>query len=259
MATLTFDTHSSPPRRQQVRKARLRPRPAPRQPVALPVRALDARARPLHPSKLVLVGAIIALHALAVLTLAATRKTVAAAPVAVPITIALAAPKEPPPPPPQLEKPEPPRPQPKAVTPARAAPPRPSAAPVVASDTALVAASADTVQVARAPVAPEPEPAPAPKAEEPVTEPRGYAGYLRNPAPDCPVAAQKRGLEGKVVLKVHVLASGQPDSVTVATSSGHQILDDATLKAVTQWAFAPARRGQTAIDGWVQVPLNFKI
>jgi periplasmic protein TonB len=92
-----------------------------------------------------------------------------------------------------------------------------------------------------------------------VTEPRGYAGYLRNPAPDYPLAAQKRGLEGKVTLKVHVLASGQPESVAVATSSGHQILDDAAIKAVQQWAFAPARRGQTPIDGWVHVPLNFRI
>ena len=58
---------------------------------------------------------------------------------------------------------------------------------------------------------------------------------------------------------MHVLASGQPDSVTVAKSSGYQILDEAALKAVMQWAFAPARRGQAAIDGWVQVPLSFKI
>jgi protein TonB len=130
---------------------------------------------------------------------------------------------------------------------------------VVAADTPLVAATADTVQVARAPVEAAPEAPPPPKVEEPVTEPKGYAGYLRNPAPDYPPAAQKRGLEGKVVLKVHVLASGQPDNVTVAKSSGHQILDDAALKAVTQWAFAPARRGQTPIDGWVQVPLTFKI
>lgn len=257
MATLTFDTVSSSSRRRPLRTAR----PAPVQAVILSAPAANIGAGRFKPSTVVLVGAIVALHVGAVIALTGAKRSVPAAPAAVPIMISLAPPKvEPPPPPPP--KPEQPAPRPKAVTP-RPAPSRPAAAPVVAADTPLVAANADTVQVARAPVqaAPEPAPEPAPpaKVEEPVTEPKGYAGYLRNPAPDYPAAAQKRGLEGKVVLKVHVLASGQPDNVTVAKSSGHQILDDAALKAVTQWAFAPARRGQTPIDGWVQVPLTFKI
>ncbi len=246
MTTLTFDTISVRPRRI----ARSVPREAP----AFPVPAAAAPARR-SPQTLLLVGAIVALHAGAVLSLTGARHSVTAA-AAVPITISLAPPlkvEAPPPPPPPPPTPSPPRL--KAAAPARLA-----SVPVVAAATPLVEASADTVQVARAPLAAAPEPAPpAPKQEEPVTEPKGYAGYLRNPAPDYPAQAQKRGLEGKVVLKVHVLASGQPDDVTVARSSGHQILDDAALKAVMQWAFAPARRGQTAIDGWVQVPLTFKI
>jgi protein TonB len=28
---------------------------------------------------------------------------------------------------------------------------------------------------------------------------------------------------------------------------------------VLQWTFDPARRGQTPVDGWVTVPLNFKL
>lgn len=248
MATLTFDTISASPRRRRI-ATRL-----PAQTVAMPEPATAPAARRFSTSTIVLVGAIVALHAGAVLSLTGAKRSVAAAPAAVPVTIAFVPPKaEPPPPPPP--KPQPAAPRPKFVT------PRVAAAPVVAASTPLVAATTDTVQVARAPVEAAPEPAPAPPArvEEPLTEPRGYAGYLHNPAPDYPAAAQKRGLEGKVVLKVHVLASGQPDNVTVATSSGHQVLDDAALKAVTQWAFAPARRGQTAIDGWVQVPLTFKI
>ncbi len=58
---------------------------------------------------------------------------------------------------------------------------------------------------------------------------------------------------------MHVLASGRADSVTVDKSSGHRMLDDAAVKAVLAWSFDPARRGQTAIDGWVKVPLNFKL
>ncbi len=258
MATLTFDSFSTSSRRKPMRGAP----PALPAPVALPLREPDVPTHRLHGSTALLVGLIVAAHAGAVFTLAGAKRAPAVVASAVPITISLAPPKvEPPPPPPAM--PEPPAPRPKAVAPRVAAPrqapaPAPAQAPLVAADTPLVAASADTVQVARAPVD-VPTPPAAPKAEEAVTEPKGYAGYLRNPAPDYPPAAQKRGLEGKVVLKVHVLASGQPDTVTIATSSGHQILDDAALKAVTQWAFAPARRGQTPIDGWVQVPLTFKI
>jgi protein TonB len=247
MYTLTFDSIPAAPRRQARRAVR-------RAPVALPVPVAVSKPRP-KAGSLVLVAAIVALHGASVVSLSGGAHTIAPAAAPVPITISMApAPKVIPPPPPPPPKIEPP-PRARTITPARAAP-----LPVVASDVPLVAASADTVQVSRVPVAAAPEPAPAPApAEEPVTEPRGYAGYLRNPAPDYPPAAQKRGLEGKVLLKVHVLASGQPDSVAVAKSSGHPILDEAALKAVNQWAFAPARRGQTAIDGWVQVPLNFKI
>lgn len=169
----------------------------------------------------------------------------------------------PPPPPP----PEPPKIQPQVakVTPAPAkAPPQ---VPVV--NQAPVddgPPSAKTVQVAQAappaPVAAAPTP-PAPPAQvpitEPVTEPRGYAGYRSNPAPDYPALAQDRGLQGQVVLKVHVLASGKADNVAVDKSSGHKILDDAAIKAVLAWSFDPAKRGQTPIDGWVKVPLNFKL
>jgi protein TonB len=92
-----------------------------------------------------------------------------------------------------------------------------------------------------------------------VTEPKGYAGYLNNPAPTYPPAAQLRRLQGRVLLKVHVLASGQPDSVDVAQSSGFDILDAAAVKAVAAWSFDPAKRGSKPIDGWVNVPINFKL
>lgn len=249
MTTLTFDSIHAAPRHRAVRAIRR----APARPVALAAPTDSAVKRGPQAGTIVLAAIIVALHGAAIVSLSGGRHASPTVTPPVPITISMAPPPKviPPPPPP------PPEPAPRVAR-TKAAAPAPAAAPVVASDTPLVAASPDTVQVARTPVAAPAEPAPAP-VEEVVTEPRGYAGYLRNPAPDYPPAAQKRGLEGKVLLKVHVLASGQPDSVAVAKSSGHQILDEAALKAVTQWAFAPARRGQTAIDGWVQVPLNFKI
>ena len=162
----------------------------------------------------------------------------------------------PPPPPP----PEPPKVQPEVakVAPAKAAPSVPVVAQAPVDDGVP---SESTVQVAQAaPPAPVAAvPAPPPPAPEPVTEPRGFAGYRNNPAPDYPALAQDRGLQGQVVLKVRVLASGKPDNVAVEKSSGHKILDDAAIKAVTAWSFDPAKRGQTPIDGWVKVPLNFKL
>ena len=249
MSTLTFDSISAAPRRKLARVTRR----APARPVALSAPAGATVSRTPKAATIVLVAAIVALHGAAVVSLSGGRHTSALVTPPVPITISMA------PPPKVIPPPPPPPPEPAVRAPrVKAIAPAPTAAPVVASDTPLAPATSETVQVAHAPVAAPAEPAAAP-VEEPLTEPRGYAGYLRNPAPDYPPAAQRRGLEGKVLLKVHVLASGQPDSVAVAKSSGHQILDEAALKAVTQWAFAPARRGQTAIDGWVQVPLNFKI
>lgn len=101
---------------------------------------------------------------------------------------------------------------------------------------------------------PDAQPAP-----EPLTEPSFGAAYLRNPPPSYPGVAQQRGWQGTVLLKVHVQASGRPDHVGLASSSGHDSLDDAAIEAVTNWRFVPARRGDQAIDGWVQVPIEFKL
>ena len=85
------------------------------------------------------------------------------------------------------------------------------------------------------------------------------AAYLRNPAPDYPDVAQRRGWEGTTILNVHVLANGRPDQVRLSASSGHDALDDAAVAAVTDWRFVPAKRGTESIDGWVSVPVVFKL
>ena len=85
------------------------------------------------------------------------------------------------------------------------------------------------------------------------------AGYLNNPAPAYPAAALLKGIQRHIILNVHVLASGHAEAVTVFKSSGQRILDDSAIKTVTAWLFEPAKRGDTPIDGWVKVPINFKI
>ncbi|OPG72077.1 energy transducer TonB [Pseudomonas ogarae] len=100
---------------------------------------------------------------------------------------------------------------------------------------------------------------PAPPAPKPVTPASASAGYLKNPAPEYPSLAMRRGWEGTVLLRVHVLASGKPGEIQIQKSSGRDQLDDAALAAVKRWSFVPAKQGDVAQDGWVSVPIDFKI
>lgn len=259
MTSMTFESISHSPRRAAVRRTqRAVPTPVPAPAVAHPqqvatVRALGSVKKTRSSGGWILaVGLTVALHAI-VLTVVNKPMQVAPMPRKLP---ELAMEIAPPPPPPPVELPKP-LPKVVAVKPAPAPKPLPST-PVVQNVTPTDTPSADTVQVATAPP-PPPAPVAAAPEPEPVTEPRGYAGYLNNPAPSYPAAAQKRGLQGRVILKIHVLASGQADNVSVAKSSGYDILDDAAIKAVSGWVFDPAKRGQKPIDGWVNVPINFKI
>ncbi|NWB97026.1 TonB family protein [Pseudomonas gingeri] len=95
--------------------------------------------------------------------------------------------------------------------------------------------------------------------EQQVVGPYGRAGYLNNPPPAYPPVAARLRQEGVVTLRVHVQANGRPTEIQVFKSSGFDALDQSAVKAVNQWTFMPAKRGEVAIDGWVNVPLAFKL
>ncbi|MEJ1961614.1 MAG: TonB family protein [Gammaproteobacteria bacterium] len=157
-----------------------------------------------------------------------------------------------PPKPPEPPKPEPPKPEPPKAPPRQA-----RVVPQIQQSEPLPSTAAETSEapVAVAPTATAPPPAPPPP--EPVTEPMGRAGYLNNPAPDYPQLAVRQGWQGTVLLRVRVLASGGVDTVEVKQSSGKKLLDDEAIRTVKRWSFAPARRGNTPIDGWATVPIEF--
>lgn len=92
-----------------------------------------------------------------------------------------------------------------------------------------------------------------------LTPARFDAAYLRNPAPAYPANARRMGEEGKVLLRVQVTPEGNAETIEVQQSSGSPRLDDAALKAVRQWRFIPAKRGDTPIQSWVTVPLIFAL
>lgn len=126
----------------------------------------------------------------------------------------------------------------------------------------VIEATQSTLPAPAAPVAtpPEVKPAPpAPPAPEPVVQARFDADYLKNPAPPYPPLSRRMGEEGKVILRVSVTAQGTADNVEIKTSSGSQRLDESAQKTVRTWKFIPAKRGDTAVQSWVLVPIIFKL
>jgi protein TonB len=176
----------------------------------------------------------------------------------------VAAPPPPPAPPPPKKAEPPPKKDVVALKPEKPKPkPKPVAKPVVrrAEPVPQPTHSEPVEEPSPAPTARETAreaPPPPPPVVEKLTPPSASAGYLHNPAPDYPEQAEEMGWAGRVLLKVHVLASGRPDSVVVQKSSGHEILDQAAARTVrSAWHFAPAMRGNTPTDGWVTVPITF--
>ena len=94
-------------------------------------------------------------------------------------------------------------------------------------------------------------------AAAPFTEANFNANYGSNPKPKYPRIATSRGWEGTVRLLVKVSAEGDSEEITVQTSSGHDVLDEAAVEAVEKWKFIPAKRGDTPVASSVIVPINF--
>ena len=80
-----------------------------------------------------------------------------------------------------------------------------------------------------------------------------------NPAPRYPREARRRGIEGRVVVRVTVDAEGAASRAWVHRSSGRPTLDRAVLSAVSEWRFLPARVGGRSVAGIVDVPVSFRL
>lgn len=61
------------------------------------------------------------------------------------------------------------------------------------------------------------------------------------------------------MLKVLVSRQGTALKIEIAHSSGHEILDKAAADAVRNWHFVPARKGNSPMEEWVQVPVAFRL
>ena len=112
------------------------------------------------------------------------------------------------------------------------------------------------------PAAPEPLPSnvplPAPTAPPPPAA-ETAARPLSTPAPRYPREAQRRGVAGTVLLRVHVRANGDAGDIDLIEGSGSRDLDRAAVEAVRRWRFAPATRNGQPVESAVQVPIAFNL
>lgn len=98
-----------------------------------------------------------------------------------------------------------------------------------------------------------------PENDNAVVEARHDVAALANPPPPYPLAARRQGIEGRVLLRVHVDTDGQCDAIHVLASSGSPLLDAAASTGVRRWRFQPATRAGTPVASWVDVPIAFRL
>jgi protein TonB len=83
--------------------------------------------------------------------------------------------------------------------------------------------------------------------------------YPKNPEPEYPLQARRRGQEGLVLLNITVSGSGHATEISLKQTSGYELLDQAALKAVQRWQFEPARIGAVGVESKIEVPVRFKL
>lgn len=110
------------------------------------------------------------------------------------------------------------------------------------------------------PPPPAPAPQPAPPREEKPAEPRFTpARLVHSVKPDYPPSALEGDHQGVVVVQAEVRADGTCGDVQVVQSSGSRVLDRAAVRAVKQWRWEPARRGDEPVASTVRCRIRFEL
>lgn len=74
-----------------------------------------------------------------------------------------------------------------------------------------------------------------------------------------PVAMWDERVEGEAVILLHVDATGNVDSTSVDSSSGHAALDSAALEGSRKLRFTPGKRGDKYVPMWTRLPVRFSL
>ncbi|MEZ9421645.1 hypothetical protein BCS96_16550 [Vibrio breoganii] len=84
--------------------------------------------------------------------------------------------------------------------------------------------------------------------------------FSAKPTPvNYPRLAQKRGWQGSTLVEIWINEQGKQIKQTVVNSSGHKLLDEAALNAVSDWQFQRRNEQGQRIAYRVQVPINFQL
>ncbi|MEZ9832913.1 TonB family protein [Vibrio breoganii] len=84
--------------------------------------------------------------------------------------------------------------------------------------------------------------------------------FSAKPTPvSYPRLAQKRGWQGSTLVEIWIDEDGEQIKQTVVNSSGHKLLDEAALNAVSEWQFQHRNEQGQRIAYRVQVPINFQL
>lgn len=79
-------------------------------------------------------------------------------------------------------------------------------------------------------------------------------------APDYPLRALTRGIEGWVKVEFTISASGSVKNAKVVAAEPKNIFDDAALKAILRWRYNPRIEGGVAVERvGVQTIIRFKL
>lgn len=119
-------------------------------------------------------------------------------------------------------------------------------------------------------VAPRPQPT-APAPPQPAQVAGGPASSMRpqgaktrahltsSHKPTYPREAHQRGIQGEVMVWLHVGSDGRIVKAHVHRSSGHSILDDAAVAFAQTLTLRPAREGGRAVESHELLPVYFRI
>jgi bla regulator protein BlaR1 len=94
------------------------------------------------------------------------------------------------------------------------------------------------------------------------TMPSEDAGYRMSNPPKYPLNAIAAKQSGKIVLKVLVSATGEPEAAELYEAEppeAAQIFADASIAAVMQWSFNPGMHEGKPASGYVLVPFTYRV
>jgi periplasmic protein TonB len=103
----------------------------------------------------------------------------------------------------------------------------------------------------------QPTPPPAPRAIVPGTPVKPT--FVPDVQDYYPEVSRRNGEEGRAIVKVCVNVAGKIDSVEIATTTGHPLLDEAALKVAKAFRFKPATSEGKPVASCPTLPVKFEL